>query len=97
MEDSQDSRRYVLDSEDVRRNAAWFAAGAGAFASYSFVACIVTVPVVGFGSALLGADAAGIVSSITVGMLMVHALILQCLGFKARRVARTESVKVDPF
>lgn len=97
MESHLSNQVPVLDSEAVGRNAAWFAAGVGAATSYSFIACLVFGPVIGYGSAFLSADAGEVVSSITAGMLVLHGIIGQYLKFKSRTVVKNETVIIDPF
>lgn len=97
MDSDQNKQTPVFDSEEVRRNAAWFAAGANKATTYSFIACLFVGPVVGYGSTFFGIGTLEVVNSITVGMLLAHAGIGQYLAFKARTVVRTETVKVDPF
>lgn len=97
MEQHLSDQVPVLDSEAVRRNAAWFAAGVSAATSYSFIACLVFGPVIGYGAAFLGADAGEVVSTITAGMLVLHGIIGQYLKFKSRTVGKNETVIIDPF
>ncbi len=85
------------DTESIKTNAAWFAAGSGAFGSYLFVTIIVVGGLTSLVAAIFHLDAGTAVAGMTSILLVSIAVIAFYLDARSRTIARTQSVQVDRF
>lgn len=85
------------DSEEVRRNAAWFEAGVNASGSYCAVATFIISPVAALVAEILKLEPYAAAASAGIAVLVINVGIFTLLSYRSRDIARTESVNVDRF
>lgn len=93
----KDDYKPFLDSEDARRNAAWYEAGVNSFGTYSFLSGLIVSPLAGFTTLIFSGDGARAVVAVLIAQILSTALVSTYLGFRARTVVRTVTVQVAPF
>lgn len=92
-----DDHTHIFDNEQTRRNAAWYGAGVNSFGTYSFLSGLIVGPLAGFTTLIFSGDGGDAVTATVSAQLISTAVIGAYLGFRARTIVRTESVKVDPY
>ncbi|WP_156682221.1 hypothetical protein [Tepidimonas fonticaldi] len=85
------------DSEEVRRNAAWFQAGVNASGSYCAVATVIVSVVAAVVAEILKFEPYAAAVSTGLAILSINVGGFTLLSYRSRDVARTESVSVDRF
>lgn len=85
------------DSEETRRNAAWFKAGADAFGSYSFAITVIIGAVSSLVAAIFHLETITAIAGVIGAQLVSLATVNLMLGIRSRTIARNESLQIDRF
>lgn len=87
----------MIDSHQVRSNAAWFEHGVSCLMMRCGIASIAVGAVAGLVHAVFELSTGQAITGMTLGMASVIALLGQLTGYEARQRAKTDAVNVDPF
>jgi len=89
--------KSLYDSEEVRRNAAWFQAGVNASGVYCTVATVIVSVVAALAAEILKLEPYAAAASTGIAILSINVGVFTVTDYRARGIARTESVSVDRF
>ncbi len=87
----------MVDSEEVRRNAAWFSHGASCLMVRCGIASVVVGAVTALVHLVFDLSVGEVITGMTFGMAAIIALLGQLTAFEARQRAKTDRVDVDAF
>lgn len=87
----------MIDSHQVRSQAAWFEHGVNCLMTRCGIASVVVGAGVGLVHAIFDLSTGQAITGMTIGMAAVIGILGQLTGFEARQRAKTDAVNVDPF